>query len=62
LLLCYYALGNKENMKKGFIQLLNIQEELDDHQESKLKLKVDEKKNEFNVNRVDDLNEMLKIR
>lgn len=33
LILCYYALGNKELMKKGFQQLLNVQENYDDDEE-----------------------------
>lgn len=33
LIVCYYALGNKELMKKGFQQLLNVQENYDDDDE-----------------------------
>jgi len=33
LVVCYYATGNKELMKKGFQQLLNVQENYDDDEE-----------------------------
>lgn len=33
LIVCYYALGDKDKMKKGFMQLLSVQEFLDDEEE-----------------------------
>jgi len=33
LIVCYYALGDRDKMKKGFMQLLSVQEFLDDEEE-----------------------------
>jgi len=34
LIVCYYALGNRDKMKKGFMQLLSVQEFLDDEEDA----------------------------
>mmetsp|Transcript_19843 Transcript_19843/g.46131 ORF Transcript_19843/g.46131 Transcript_19843/m.46131 type:complete len:826 (+) Transcript_19843:62-2539(+) len=46
LILCYYALGDKDKMKSGFLKLLNIEQDgLEDFDEEELELQMDSSEN-----------------
>lgn len=57
LIVCYYAIGDKDKMKKGFMQLLSVQEFLDDEEEEE----EEEDKNKQILN-MDDLRKDRKAR